>query len=255
MNDAESIKRKASKILLQGFGTQEAELGEMVELIYLTAALACHEQDPSDWLPGIPIVCVEWPEDPVRLILTLPDGNSLAAALEGLCRIIGGTVAYHHNGIIVYPPLLGPVAQPPAPELPAATEVEQQVLRETWQQQKAEILRLYPQVGQPGSTASQTFLRAFQRAGSDPRRALQVAKAIFGEPAAAAPCPPSTPPPPEPQGRMVTFIGGPADGLQVMVQDLPGTAYITPVGYKNVWYTVADGQNVSRFVKWVRLEE
>ena len=50
---------------------------------------------------------------------------------------------------------------------------------------------------------------------------------------------------------MVKFEGGPADGLEVMYQDLPGTAYVTPVGYANVWYTVPDKKNVSRFVRWV----
>ena len=42
------------------------------------------------------------------------------------------------------------------------------------------LLNEFPDISRPGSTANQTFIRAFQRAGSDPRRALQVARAVFG---------------------------------------------------------------------------
>ena len=52
--------------------------------------------------------------------------------------------------------------------------------RQTWESQQQALLREFPTLAQPGSTANQTFIRAFQRAGNDPRRALQVARAVLG---------------------------------------------------------------------------
>ena len=42
------------------------------------------------------------------------------------------------------------------------------------------LLNEFPNVGKPGSSANQTFIRAFNRVGNDPRKALAVARAVFG---------------------------------------------------------------------------
>ena len=51
--------------------------------------------------------------------------------------------------------------------------------KQMWQQQQA-IPSAYPDVGQPGSAANLTFIRAFQSVGRDPTKALAVARAVFG---------------------------------------------------------------------------
>ena len=43
------------------------------------------------------------------------------------------------------------------------------------------LLNEFPDISRPGSTANQPSIRAFQRTGNDLRRALQVARAGFGE--------------------------------------------------------------------------
>ena len=65
----------------------------------------------------------------------------------------------------------------PEPDAPPVPDVDP---RQTWESQQQALLREFPTLAQPGSTANQTFIRAFQRAGNDPRKALQVARAVFG---------------------------------------------------------------------------
>ena len=53
------------------------------------------------------------------------------------------------------------------------------VRQDTLDQQRT-ILSEFPSVGQPGSVANLRFIRAFHATGSDPRKALQVARMVFG---------------------------------------------------------------------------
>ena len=50
-----------------------------------------------------------------------------------------------------------------------------------WQRQQQAVVKEFPDAAQAGSPANRTFLRAFQMAGSDPRKALLVARAVLGK--------------------------------------------------------------------------
>ncbi len=65
------------------------------------------------------------------------------------------------------------------PQTQDATQADPQTACQTWQAQQNVLLNEFPNVGQSGSTANQTFIRAFQQVGNDPRKALDVARALF----------------------------------------------------------------------------
>lgn len=73
----------------------------------------------------------------------------------------------------------------PAPRAPVPAGVEQPQPNEDpqrfWQRQQQAVLNEYPDVGQRGSPANQTFSRAFAMVGNDPRKAVLVARAVFGK--------------------------------------------------------------------------
>ena len=61
------------------------------------------------------------------------------------------------------------------------TPVDGENPQQFWQRQQQAVVREFPDAAQAGSPANRTFLRAFQMAGSDPRKTLLVARAVLGK--------------------------------------------------------------------------
>ncbi len=124
--------------------------------------------------------------------LVQDDGNGGYALTDRGLGILNGGRAPQQPTAAPIPAQLVPGAQPSS-SLPASGDttaggddpsqplpVRIGRIRQNTLDQQRTILSEFPAVGQPGSAANLKFIRAFQATGSDPRKALQVARVVFG---------------------------------------------------------------------------
>ena len=116
------------------------------------------------------------------------DAQAQVAANPGAYRLddetTGTLLAKPASGVLASPPQAAVDPQEPQQPTgatdPAADQDRVAQAQRAWQVQQQAIMDEFPDVGRPGSAASQTFTRAFARVGNDPRKALAVARAVFG---------------------------------------------------------------------------
>ena len=159
-----------------------AAMGAVRDLAYVRSQIAAaRTDDDAPFNRNLAAVDAGQPIDPTQakrytaagLLAPTPqaDGSTSLALTDTARALLPKPDASASTGAGFDPAasLTMPAAQLPALQAKAA-----------WQAQKQAVLAEFPQVAQTGSVANQTFIRAYQRAGSDPRKAVQVARAVFG---------------------------------------------------------------------------